>query len=88
MGNRSDEGRRRFRAADTKRAGRVILSADIDGVVCFFVEVWRVAHRCKGCVVFDTSSPSYALVDADAIVDTAIWSQLDGSEISVIMSKA
>ena len=69
------------------RAGRVLLAADIDGTICFVVVVWRFVRRHRCGSVWDDTNPTHALVEADAIVDTLMWSEIDVARILVLSPK-
>ena len=69
------------------RAGRIFLCAEVDGAVCFGVSIWRFVRRCSGYTLWDPSAPSNGMIDADAIVNTVLWSERDGGHIAVLAPK-
>ena len=76
-----------LRVEGETRAGRIFLCAEVDGAVCFGVSIWRFVRRCSGYTVWDPSAPSNGLIDADAIVNTVLWSEHDGGQIALLSPK-
>ena len=76
-----------LRVEGATRAGRIFLCAEVDGAIVFGVSVWRSVNRCAGYTIWDPSAPSNGLIDADAIVNTVLWSEQRDGHIAVLTPK-